>query len=136
MKPMPGPLRLLIVEDDLELAMAFEEAATVGGYVVCGHAKTAEEAARLADDADLAIVDIHLGEEDGTDIGRMLSERWSVTVLFATASPEIVSKGFPGAVGVIAKPVTGGDVIAALDYATARRSGETPVPPPSLIGFA
>jgi len=130
------PLRVLIIEDDLELAMTLEEAATGGGYVVCGHAKTAEDAALLANGTDIAIVDIHLGDEDGTDIGKMLRERWNVTVLFATASPEIVSRGFPAAIGVIAKPVSSGDVVDALDYAAARRRGDTPVPPPSLIGFA
>lgn len=136
MEPVKGPLKVLIVEDDLELAMTIEDATTSGGYVVCGHAKNAMETARLAEVADLAIVDIHLGDEDGTSIGTMLSERWNVTVLFATASPEIVSKGFPGAVGVISKPLSGSQVVAALDYAAARRVGEKPVPPPALIGFA
>ena len=136
MEPVRGPIKVLIVEDDLEMAMTIEEAAMAGGYEVCGHARNAIEAARLAEHVDVAIVDIHLDDEDGTAIGKMLSERWNVTVLFATASPEIVSKGFPGAVGVVAKPLSGAEVVAALDYAAARRSGESLVPPPSLVGFA
>jgi DNA-binding response OmpR family regulator len=135
MTPVTAPLRVLIVEDDIELAMTFEEAVTGGGYVVHGQAKTSIDAARLASNADLAIVDIHLGDENGTDIGRMLSDRWMVTVLFVTASPEIVAKGFPGAVGVVAKPVSATDLVEALDYAAARRANQTPVPPPALIGF-
>lgn len=55
MEPVRGPIKVLIVEDDLEMAMTIEEAAMAGGYEVCGHARNAIEAARLAEHVDVAI---------------------------------------------------------------------------------
>ena len=95
MEPVRGPIKVLIVEDDLEMAMTIEEAAMAGGYEVCGHARNAIEAARLAEHVDVAIVDIHLDEEDGTAIGKMLSERWNVTVHSRRPHQKSFRRGFP-----------------------------------------
>jgi DNA-binding response OmpR family regulator len=130
-------LRVLIIEDDVEFAMVIEEAALSGGYKVSGHVRSGAGAAALGIEADIAIVDIELADKElGTDIGRMLSERYDVSVLFVTGSPDLVSKGFPGALGVLAKPVDAQTLIASLDYVADRRAGNSPVPPPGLIGFA
>lgn len=135
--PTAGRARVLIVEDDLSQALDTEDAVSSAGFAVIGVVKTMEAAAVLATDCDIALVDIGLGEgQSGTGIGKMLANQFGVSVVFLTATPQTVDKGFKGAFGVIAKPASAEDLTAVLDYARRRRAGEKTDPPQSFIAFA
>lgn len=101
------PAKVLIVEDELLVAM--DMAATIEdlGHVSCGIATTADEALGLAqaDAPDVALVDVHLADgKTGPQIGQELAKR-GVRVVFVTANPRVLGNGVPGALGVLEKPI-------------------------------
>ena len=111
------PLRILIVEDELLIALELESLLQDMGHDVVGIAASSEEALSLgADDRpDLAFVDIHLSDgPTGIDVARRLTAGHDVTVLFMTANAKRIPEDFAGARGVIAKPYTERGVKEAL----------------------
>ena len=59
---MSDPLRVLIVEDEVMLAMAMEDVLADAGHVVVGTAASKKDAIAVADatSPDLVFVDVHL----------------------------------------------------------------------------
>jgi CheY-like chemotaxis protein len=78
-------LRVLIVEDELLIAMSVETALIDAGHIVEGIAAGQNEAIKLAEDvkADCAVVDITLGPGDGRLVAKALAAQ-GIAVLFAT----------------------------------------------------
>lgn len=118
------PLRILIVEDELLIALELECLLQDAGHDVVGIAACSAEAldlsAKLA--PDLAFVDIHLADgPTGVDVSRHLANEHDVTVLFMTANAKRIPEDFAGARGVIAKPYTDRGVKEALAYVTAEQ---------------
>lgn len=113
------PLRVLIVEDEILVAMELAALVEDLGHVVVGHALESREAMTLAEaaDADLALVDIHLQDgPTGVSVGRTLVERCGAMVLFMTANQKRVPDDFAGAVGLLAKPYSLTGVQEALSF--------------------
>jgi DNA-binding response OmpR family regulator len=82
------PDRVLIVEDDLLIAMQIESALTEAGFNVIGIATTREEAIEMAskDPPDLTVADIKLaGGSDGVDTALELFRLHGIRCIFATA---------------------------------------------------
>jgi DNA-binding response OmpR family regulator len=135
--PKAAAMRVLIVEDELLLAMDVDHIASMYGYTVAGSASNATDALELATAADIALVDINLSDgPSGLELGRRLVREHGITVIFLTANPEAVNRGVRGVAGVLTKPHTPASLVEALDYAAARRKGEDRPPPPGLIAFA
>lgn len=83
-----GPVRILIVEDDLLIATQTETLLTEAGFDVMGIVATAEKALEMAaiDPPHLAIVDIRLaGVRDGIDAALELFRRHGIRCIFASA---------------------------------------------------
>ncbi|WP_262030023.1 response regulator [Microvirga sp. Mcv34] len=116
------PLRILIVEDEILIALELESLLQDLGHEVVGIAASSEEALSVGQNLkpDLAFVDVHLADgPTGVDVARILSMNHRVTVLFMTANAKRIPEDFAGARGVIAKPYTERGVREALGYVRA-----------------
>ena len=112
-------LRILVVEDEILIALELESLLQEAGHDVVGVATSCEEALAMARDLspDLAFVDIHLTDgPTGIDVCRHLTSQLGVTALFMTANAKRIPEDFAGACGVIAKPYTERGVREALAY--------------------
>ncbi len=121
-----APLRILVVEDEILIALELESLLQDAGHQVVGIAASYNEAVSMSADLapDLAFVDIHLTDgPTGVDVARILAEDHHVMVLFMTANAKRIPEDFTAAQGVIAKPYTERGVRQALDYVLASREG-------------
>jgi two-component system, response regulator PdtaR len=121
------PLRILIVEDEILIALELESLLQDLGHDVVGMAASSRDALSLGQELkpDLAFVDIHLADgPTGVDVARHLAAQHRVTVLFMTANTKRIPEDFAGAWGVIAKPYTERGVREALGYVMAGQSRE------------
>lgn len=132
------PLRILIVEDEVLVAMELAALVEELGHVVVGHALDSREAHAWMEsfEADLALVDIHLQDgPTGVAVARRLVERCGAMVVFMTANQKRVPEDFAGAVGMLAKPYSLTGVQEALTYLSECSDGVCPpyAAPQSLI---
>lgn len=116
--------RVLIVEDEIFVALELESILEELGHQVVGIAadcKTAIELAGLS--VDVALVDYNLRDgATGALLGQRLAEEFGVKVIFQTANPALLGKGAPGTVGVLSKPYDADQVEAAIDFVCGRRA--------------
>ena len=120
------PLRVLIVEDEILIALELESLLQDSGHDVVGIAASSEEALSLGGECrpDLAFVDIHLADgPTGVEVARRLAREQGIMVLFMTANAKRIPDDFAEAHGVIGKPYTERGVQQALDYVIACREG-------------
>jgi CheY-like chemotaxis protein len=84
---VPGR-RILIVEDEMFVAMDIEAAVIKAGHKVVGFAGTAERAVTLADEMrpDLVLMDIRLpGDRDGIDAAVEIRQLFDIPSLLISA---------------------------------------------------
>ena len=99
--------RVLIVEDDMLIALDVEHALREAGYDVCGVACSEAEALELAERLrpEMAVVDISLGPGDGRVVAKTLCGAYATKVLFATGQcDEVDGLEGTGAVACLPKP--------------------------------
>lgn len=114
-----GDMRVLIVEDEVLLAVELEHMLADAGHSVVGHAMEADEAIRLASRhrPDLALVDVHLQDgPTGVETARTIGADCGAVVLFMTANKQRLPEDFAGACGVISKPYSEHGVRKALQF--------------------
>ena len=129
--------RILVVEDEIFVAIEIEHVVAELGYLPVGIAADSSKAAELAAEAEVALVDLNLRDgPTGPAIGRMLAEKHGVTVVFVTANPAQLGEGVPGTLGVISKPVNDDEIRQAVSFAVAHRRKQQASPPPSMRLFA
>jgi CheY-like chemotaxis protein len=129
------PYRILVVEDQLLIALHIEEAVLALGHEVAGIAANRADALGFENLCDIAFVDVQLQDgPTGPDVGRALAAS-GVTVIFMTANPEALASGVPGTLGVISKPLFDLELISAIQYATELRAGHPAVAPERLRQF-
>ena len=129
--------RILVVEDEMLVAIEMEAILEDQGYECVGIAPDLDTATAYFDDhLDLALVDLNLRDGlTGPQIGLRLSEK-GVPVIFVTANPAQLGDGVAGTIGVITKPTDEHVVGAAVRYALARKAAnEEFAPPPQLRLF-
>jgi len=128
--------RVLIVEDELIIALDLEDMVASVGFEVAGLASSLEHALNLAAAADIAFVDVNLSDgASGPAIGRILAEDFGITVVFMTGNAEVVADGVQGTLGVVSKPVSPRTVEETLTYAAARRDNAVAAVPGMLKVF-
>lgn len=128
--------RVLIVEDEILVALDIEDVVSEMGFNPVGIAADTAAARRLGPQADIALVDLNLRDGlTGIDIGRHLASDHNLSVVFLTANPAQLGKGVPGTVGVITKPADPQTVVNSLRYAADRRAGRASEPPKGLLLF-
>ena len=124
-------MRVLIVEDELIIAIDVEASLAEEGHQVVGIARESETALALGRRLrpDLALVDIQLVDgETGPEIARHLKDM-GVPVLFMTADPDKLPDGMAGALGVIPKPIADHVLKGAVQWVNDRDAD----PPDTLI---
>lgn len=122
--------RILIVEDEYIVAAQIEDVVTDMGHDCVGIAGDQRSALGLANQADIALIDLNLRDgPTGPTIGNILAQTHGVTVVFITANPSQLGDGVPGTIGVLPKPATERDIREAVDFAIARRlAAKAPAP--------
>jgi len=118
---------ILIVEDEMLVALEMESILQEHGYDVVGIASDLEGALAFADrNVDLALVDLNLRDGlTGPEIGRRLANEHRAKVLFVTANPRLLGNGVAGTIGVLTKPTDESSLTSAVAFAL-RRSTEAP----------
>lgn len=113
-------MNVLIVEDEMLLAMDIEAMVEDSGHCVLAEAASLREVEDLPGDLNpqLAFVDLHLAHESsGLDVCRYIRSHWPETlVVFVTANVSKIPADFSGAHGVIAKPFSHAGVVTAINY--------------------
>ena len=134
------PLNVLIVEDEVLLAVELGFLVREAGYRDVGHAMSSGEALDLARtlQPDLALVDVHLRDgPTGVEVVREIADHSRALALFMTANVRRLPPDFAGACGVIGKPYSEHAVKTALGYLeTCLRDGQAPGPPPLGLTLA
>lgn len=128
---------ILIVEDEMLVALEMESILEDLGYTVLGIAADLKGALAYAgQDIDLALVDLNLRDGlTGPEIGARLAGEHNAGVLFVTANPRLLGEGVAGTIGVLTKPTDEASLTAAVAFALNRRRGEPAEAPPSLRCF-
>lgn len=126
---MPRSSRIIIVEDDQRLARAIGRHLTHAGHQVA-IAATGEEMRRhyRQDGADLVLLDLNLGSEDGMDLARELVSSTPVGVIIVTGRDELQDRidGLnAGADDYITKPFAIDELLARVRAVLRRRALET-----------
>lgn len=128
--------KVLIVEDDLIIALDMEDMVTELGFEVAGLASSLEHALHLAPSCSVAFVDVNLSDgASGPAVGKILAETFGISVVFVTGNSETVAAGVQGTLGVVSKPVSPQILDETLRYIVARRSNEMAVVPSRLKVF-
>jgi len=116
-EPFPSST-ILIVEDEVFVALDIERVVMDSGYAVRGIAMDREEAMGLAGGCALALVDINLRDgRTGPSIAADLHEQFGVRSVFVTANPSQIGTPPPGALGYVCKPFDSHMLQSAIEWA-------------------
>ena len=116
-----GKPRILIVEDEVIIAMDIAMQLRELGYEPIGHATRGEQAIDMARQLqpDLVLMDVHLGSEmDGITAAAEIRTQCGADIVFLSAFDTSANRARAeavGPVGYITKPFDTGDLRAVLD---------------------
>ncbi len=111
--------RILIVEDEIFVALDLENILLSAGYDVVGIAADRATALELGSDCDIAFVDINLRDgATGPLIATHLHRHHGAKVVFVTANPAQIGDAADAALGVITKPFQAKTVLRAVAIAS------------------
>jgi DNA-binding response OmpR family regulator len=130
-------MHVLIVEDEPFIAASVEDALGKAG-IATRSAGNAAEALRLAETTrfDLALLDVRLGYgESGLMLAEMLLESHAVPTLLLTGLNELPAHVGAFVLGVLHKPFSGDDVVAAVHAVRRVVAGQPVEHPPRNLTF-
>lgn len=121
----PGPLRILIAEDETIIRLDLRSLLETAGFEVCAEARDGQEAVELARSTapDLAVLDVKMPRLDGIDAARAILEERPIPIVMLTAygQDELVARAVEaGVFGYLVKPFREGDLLPAIRTALAR----------------
>lgn len=138
MDDRPHPV-LLVVEDDVLVAMTLRDELEEAGYIVMDLTERHQEALSAARQGrpDLALVNIELqGRDDGIALAQDL-KALGVPVLLISGQASRVRSARTAAIASLPKPYDAPDMVLAVNYLMAKLKGlETPTKPEGLEVFA
>lgn len=123
-----GPLTVMVVEDDPDMAADLTELLTAAGHGVVGPFADAAAAAAAAGQhtLDLALLDINLtgdspekDEGGGIALARTLKQSWGVPVVFISGDVAAAARHARLATALVLKPYSGRDVLNGIARAVA-----------------
>ncbi|WP_150290544.1 response regulator [Sphingobium estronivorans] len=129
--------KVLIVEDEIFVALEIEHIVEDAGYTVSAIAADRQAALDAARDCDIALVDLNLRDgPTGPGIGLELASQYGVRVIYVTANPAQIGAASEVALGVITKPFRARSIAETLHLAATDRpeleatdiAGFTPFP--------
>lgn len=121
--------RILIVEDEMLVALDLEAALKDLGADVVAIANDRTTALDYAGKVDVALVDLNLRDgPTGLDIAKELAFSHNVAVVFITANPAQLGEGVQCAIGVMAKPFSGDSICAMVNYLETAAEASCPSP--------
>jgi DNA-binding response OmpR family regulator len=133
--PLGAPKILLIVEDQIRLAMELKDGLEDAGYRVLELADRRQEALALAHEIepDLALVNIGLANgDDGVPLAQDL-KALGVPVLFISGQPARAKLAKAVGIASIPKPYSPSDVVEAVDYLFRHAEGDESRGPPARL---
>ncbi|NLR97228.1 response regulator [Rhizobium sp. P38BS-XIX] len=131
-------MKVMIVEDEMLIAMELENEVETAGHQVVGTAMNRHQAFDLVERErpDFAFVDVHLQDgPTGLDVGRDIAAR-GIPYVFVSGNIKRIPEDFAGALGAIEKPYTINGMKNALDYISAVVAGDEDVTPPVSLVLA
>jgi len=109
---------VLIVEDEILIALEIERILQDAGYEIVAIAPDRPSALSAGPAVRVAFVDLNLRDgPTGPDTARELAERFGVRIVYVTANPAQIGKEAPTAVGCVRKPFTDEAILAAAERA-------------------
>ena len=128
--------RVLIVEDEIFVALEIEDIVTSKGLAVSAIAADSAAALEAAAHSDIALVDLNLRDgATGPTIGQVLAEQYGITVIYVTANPAQIGEAASAALGVITKPFRSDTIEAALAFAARGGENDDELDYASIAGF-
>ena len=115
-------LCVLIVEDELLLAMDLEDIVLGAGYEVAGTAMDMHQAVALCErhgkEVDIAIMDVHLARgTSGVETAKILRQRWGIPSLFVSGNLDEMTRALAlewQPIGFVGKPFSEREVLRVL----------------------
>lgn len=124
--------KVLIVEDEIFVALEIEDVVRRAGFTVSAIAADRAGAMAAAPDSDFAFVDLNLRDGlTGPAIGHALSSLFGVQVIYVTANPAQIGAAQEAALGVITKPFREATIRDALLAAADEDAADFP----AIAGF-
>jgi len=130
-------MNVLVVEDEIFIALEMETAIADAGHECAGIATCRKAALSLAPSADVALVDLHLSDgATGLQLGAELADEFGLTVVYTTADPQDLGTGVDGTLGVLPKPLSNLELRQLIDFVVSHRvTGHASNPPFRLTLF-
>lgn len=120
--------RIILVDDEIDLASAFAEYLTARGFdAVAAEAAYAYDALAAAGAPDLVVLDLAMPGEGGRTLMARIRVKGDVPVIIMTGSADLLDRVLLlelGADDVVQKPVEPRELLARIEGILARRSGE------------
>lgn len=120
------PLRVMIVEDEMLLAMDLEDMLLDAGHTVVGQASDMPQALALAEkvggSVDVAIMDVNLARgSNGVETAAALRQRWNIPSLFVSGNLDENTRAEAQRwhpIGFVGKPYSEREVLSLLIQVT------------------
>lgn len=110
--------RVLIVEDEIFVALDLENILMSSGFAVSGIAADQASALAFAGVSDIALVDVNLRDgATGPAIARTLARQYGVRIVFVTANPAQIGDFEDLALEVVNKPFRADAIISSVQHA-------------------
>lgn len=132
-------MKVMIVEDEALIALAYTQVVEMAGHRVVGVCRTLEAAAALAavDPPDAALVDMRLGQgQCGAAVEEHLQRVHGTTGVHITANRDFAFRYRRTAVGFAEKPLPARALLDILTWIERRRAGLDAPAPSRLVLFA
>jgi DNA-binding NtrC family response regulator len=110
--------RVLIVEDEIFVALDLENILMSSGFAVSGIAADQASALAFASVSDVALVDVNLRDgPTGPAIARTLARQYGISIIFVTANPAQIGEFEDMALEVVNKPFRADAIISSVQHA-------------------
>ena len=126
-------MRILIVEDDTDLAYRAVATLEAEGHEVFGPALNSDEAFQWAtsERLDLAVVSVEFGgHKGGIKVAHELHSRYGVLAIFVSTANNVAQEHQGTALGLLRKPFEQADLVDSVLVAQCLLNGGWPPPPP------
>jgi len=110
---------ILVVEDEMIVALDLEQILVSAGHHVVGVAPDMETALEMAPGCSLALIDMNLRDgRTGPRVAAEIRRRHGANILFVTANPEQIGSAARIALGHVRKPFTSRAILDAIARAS------------------